>query len=229
MPVLVDTARTTASSLEPCSRPETPSSVLSNLLEAGRGPLLIYVKLYAGRALQQHHHSGDRSSSSCETWPDWFAASARADNTESRSWEVHMDSPSSPVGSSAYLESLMRAGQQSMKQFDDALASAMGVEGKPATGDASSPFAVAANLQRQYWSQIVDFWKGILVKGSATGAQPSAPRQALPGRGLASLALLRTYQAVLPDDLQAIGRARRSSPGRRKIKAPASLLRASIH
>ena len=67
----------------------------------------------------------------------------------------------------------MRAGQQSMKQFDDALASAMGVEGKPAARDASSPFAVAANLQRQYWSQIVDFWKGILVMGSATGAQPS--------------------------------------------------------
>ena len=84
-----------------------------------------------------------------------------------------MDSSSSPDGSSASLESLMRAGQQSMKQFDDALASAMGVEGKPATRDASSPFAVAANLQRQYWSQIVDFWKGILVMGSATGAQPS--------------------------------------------------------
>ena len=50
MPVLVDTARTTALSLEPCSRPENAaSSVLSNLLEAGRGPLLIYVKLYAGR------------------------------------------------------------------------------------------------------------------------------------------------------------------------------------
>ncbi len=84
-----------------------------------------------------------------------------------------MDSPSSPDGSSEYLESLMRAGQQSMKQFDDALASAMGVEGKPATRDASSPFAIAANLQRQYWSQVVDFWKGILLMGSATGAQPS--------------------------------------------------------
>ena len=44
-----------------------------------------------------------------------------------------MNSSSSPNGSSAYLESLMRAGQQSMKQFDDALASAMGVEGKPPT------------------------------------------------------------------------------------------------
>ena len=85
-----------------------------------------------------------------------------------------MDSSSSPGGSSAYLESLMRAGQQSMKQFDDALASAMGVVGKPATGDASSPFAVVANLQWQYWSQIADFWKGILVKRSEAGAQPSS-------------------------------------------------------
>src|SRR5260370_285260 len=84
-----------------------------------------------------------------------------------------MNSSSSPSGSSAYLESLMRAGQQSMKQFDDALASAMGVEGKPATREDSSPFAVAANLQRRYWSQILDFWKGVLVNPSAAGAQPS--------------------------------------------------------
>ena len=84
-----------------------------------------------------------------------------------------MDSPSSPIGSSAYLESLMRAGQQSMKQFDDALVSAMGVEDVPATRDASSPFAVAANMQRQYWSQIADFWRGILVKRPETGTRPS--------------------------------------------------------
>src|SRR6476619_3343815 len=84
-----------------------------------------------------------------------------------------MASSSSPGGSSAYLESLMRAGQQSMKQFDDALASAMGVEGKLAMRDASSPFAVAANLQRLYWSQIVDFWKGTLGNPSAAGSRPS--------------------------------------------------------
>ena len=85
-----------------------------------------------------------------------------------------MNNSSFPGDSSAYLESLMRAGQQSMKQFDDALASAMGVVGKPATGDASSPFAVVANLQWQYWSQIADFWKGILVKRSEAGAQSSS-------------------------------------------------------
>jgi polyhydroxyalkanoate synthase subunit PhaC len=84
-----------------------------------------------------------------------------------------MDSSSSPGGSSAYFESLMRAGQQSMKQFDDALVSAIGVEDKPAPRDDTSPLSVAANLQRQYWSQIADFWKGILFNGSATGARPS--------------------------------------------------------
>src|SRR6266850_1831353 len=94
-------------------------------------------------------------------------------NAQSSSWEVHMDSSSSPSGSSAYFESLMRAGQQSMKQFDDALASAMGVEGKGSTREDRSPFAVAANLQQQYWSQIVGFWKDILFNASATGAQPA--------------------------------------------------------
>jgi polyhydroxyalkanoate synthase subunit PhaC len=84
-----------------------------------------------------------------------------------------MDSPSSPGGSSAYFEGLMRAGQQSMKQFDDALASAMGVEGQAATREDSSPFAVVADLQRQYWSQIMGFWKDILFNTSAAGAQPA--------------------------------------------------------
>ena len=81
-----------------------------------------------------------------------------------------LDSSSTSSGSSAYFESLMRAGQQSMKQFDDAIVSAMGIEGKsPARGDA---FAVAANLQRQFWSPIVEFWKGALVNASAKGARP---------------------------------------------------------
>ena len=84
-----------------------------------------------------------------------------------------MASSSSPNGSSAYLESLRSAGQQSMKQFDDAIASVMGVEEKPATQDASSPFAVVANLQRQYWSQVMDLWKGALVGKSGMGTQPS--------------------------------------------------------
>ena len=84
-----------------------------------------------------------------------------------------MTSSPTPNGSSAYLESLMRAGQQSMKQFDDALVSAMGVEGKPPTGSELSPFAFTANLQRQFWSPIVEFWKGALGNTSAAGSRRS--------------------------------------------------------
>ncbi len=84
-----------------------------------------------------------------------------------------LDRSPSVDGSSAYLEGLMRAGQQSMKQFDDALASVKDVEEKPALRHAVWPFAVVANLQRQYWSQVMDFWKGFLVNGSATGTQRS--------------------------------------------------------
>ena len=81
-----------------------------------------------------------------------------------------MGSSSSPTGSSAYLESLMRAGQRSMKQFDDALVSAMGVEDKPLTRGDSGPFVFTANLQRQFWSPIVEFWKGTLGNASAAGS-----------------------------------------------------------
>ena len=83
-----------------------------------------------------------------------------------------MVSSSSPSGSSTYFESLMQAGQQSMKQFDDALVSAMGVEGKPPARGDSGPFGIAVDLQRQLWSPIVEFWKGSLGNASAPGAQP---------------------------------------------------------
>ena len=83
-----------------------------------------------------------------------------------------MVSSSSPSGSSTYFESLMQAGQQSMKQFDDALVSAMGVEGKPSTLGDSGPFGIAVDLQRQFWSPIVELWKGSLGNASAPGAQP---------------------------------------------------------
>ena len=53
-----------------------------------------------------------------------------------------MDKIPSPSDPSAYLESLMKAGQQSMKQFDDALATALGVQGKSSSiGQVVSPIA----------------------------------------------------------------------------------------
>ena len=88
-----------------------------------------------------------------------------------------MDHPSSATGISEYYESLMRAGQQATKQFDDALASAMGVGTKPAEGEGKSPYTIAAELQKQYWSQVMGFWKGAFPVQSTAGAQPPRDRR----------------------------------------------------
>ena len=84
-----------------------------------------------------------------------------------------MDRSSSATGMPDYFQSLMKAGEQAAKQFDDALVSAIGVEAKPAERGDRSPFAVATDLQKLYWSQITGFWNGILPNSSAAGSQPS--------------------------------------------------------
>jgi polyhydroxyalkanoate synthase subunit PhaC len=85
---------------------------------------------------------------------------------------------SSPLSDpSAYLESLKRAGEQAMKQFDDALVGAMGVEGKSGNGDAPSAMALAADMQRLYWSPVMDFWSAFLVGGDGSAAGKSADRR----------------------------------------------------
>ncbi|WMT74489.1 class I poly(R)-hydroxyalkanoic acid synthase [Bradyrhizobium sp. Ash2021] len=83
-----------------------------------------------------------------------------------------MESRSSQNDPSAYLGSLMRAGQEATKHFDDALTAAMGV-GKPASGG-TSPVAVTANLQQLYWSPILDFWRGFLNGKPAPNAESPA-------------------------------------------------------
>jgi poly[(R)-3-hydroxyalkanoate] polymerase subunit PhaC len=89
-----------------------------------------------------------------------------------------MATPFLQGGPSIYLESLMHAGQQATKQIDEAFAAAMGVEGKPPESGERSTFAVAADLQQQYWSPVLDFWRGFLDDKSARGSDPStrAPR-----------------------------------------------------
>src|SRR3954454_15620492 len=82
-----------------------------------------------------------------------------------------MGSPSSQSDPSANLESLMRAGQQATKQFDDALTAAMGVVSKPATGEERSSAAVTAGLQQMYWSPILDFWRGFIHGRPAPNAE----------------------------------------------------------
>jgi polyhydroxyalkanoate synthase subunit PhaC len=61
-----------------------------------------------------------------------------------------MDRNPSPNDPAQYLENLMQAGQQSIKQFDDALAAAMGVRvsDAPPRGQVFSPFAFAMDSVR---------------------------------------------------------------------------------
>ncbi len=90
-----------------------------------------------------------------------------------------MGNQSSTTSPSDYLESLMRAGEAANKHFDDALAAAMGVEGKPAVAEPVSPLLAAASMQQQYWTPILDFWRGFFQAKSAVGADASAQ----PSRG----------------------------------------------
>jgi polyhydroxyalkanoate synthase len=71
-----------------------------------------------------------------------------------------------------YLESLMRAGQDAMKQFDDALASAAGVGSKEYALSAGIffPFALMADLQREYFMQLWQVWNATFLKHAAGGA-----------------------------------------------------------
>ena len=71
-----------------------------------------------------------------------------------------MDRSPSPNDPTQYLENLMHAGQQSIKQFDDALAASMGVRrNSAAPGDqVFSPFAFAMDMQRDYFTQFWRFW-----------------------------------------------------------------------
>ncbi len=83
-----------------------------------------------------------------------------------------MGNPSLQSDPSAYLENLMRAGQEATQHFDDALAAAMGVVGRPANSDGKSPVAVTALVPQLYWSPILDFWRGFLDGKPAADAEP---------------------------------------------------------
>jgi polyhydroxyalkanoate synthase len=74
-----------------------------------------------------------------------------------------------------YLENLMRAGQDATKQFDDALALAMGVHGEEQSSSAHLffPFALIADLQREYFKQLWRFWNSMFLQTFAGGAHSS--------------------------------------------------------
>src|SRR5438093_10547413 len=82
-----------------------------------------------------------------------------------------MTSTPPPVDAQDYLENLMRAGQDAMKQFDDALVSAAGV----GTRDSSAsrhlffPFAQIMDLQREYLKQLWQVWNSMFLQTFAGG------------------------------------------------------------
>ena len=82
-----------------------------------------------------------------------------------------MDRSPSPNDPTQYLESLMHAGQQSIKQFDDALAAAMGVRGNNAApgGQVFSPFAFAMDMQRDYFTLFWRFWNAAFIAAISGG------------------------------------------------------------
>jgi polyhydroxyalkanoate synthase len=83
-----------------------------------------------------------------------------------------------PVDAQRSLESLMRAGQDAMKQFDDALVSAAGV-GTQESLSSERPFflfTLFADLQRDYFKQIWQFWNGAFLRTFAGGTHSDIAR-----------------------------------------------------
>ena len=82
------------------------------------------------------------------------------------------------VDAQGYLESLMRAGQDAMKQFDDALVSAAGVGTKdsPSSGRPLFPFTFFADLQREYFKQLWQLWNRAFLQTFAGGAHSDIAR-----------------------------------------------------
>jgi polyhydroxyalkanoate synthase len=93
-----------------------------------------------------------------------------------------MDNAASFVNDpSVYLRTLMQAGQQSEKQFDDALALAMGVGREGVSADAvSSPVTFVAELHREYLLHLFRFWAEAFSQMLTLVGVPSSVE---PGRG----------------------------------------------
>ncbi len=83
-----------------------------------------------------------------------------------------MTSPRPSDDAQGYLESLMRAGQDAMKQFDDTLVSVAGVGTKDHRTSSGQffPFSLFADLQREYFRQLWRFWNSVFLQNFAGGA-----------------------------------------------------------
>jgi polyhydroxyalkanoate synthase subunit PhaC len=77
----------------------------------------------------------------------------------------------SPADLSGYLESLMQAGQQSIREFDDALAASLRVEGKSSSpiDQTVSPFTFAIDMQRNYLTQFWQAWNAAVIRTISPG------------------------------------------------------------
>src|ERR1700704_2977006 len=85
-----------------------------------------------------------------------------------------MTNTPSSTDATTYFENLMRAGQDATKQFDDALALAMGVQGEEKPSSAQFfPFALIADLQREYFKQLWRLWNSMFLQMFAGGAHSS--------------------------------------------------------
>ena len=82
-----------------------------------------------------------------------------------------MTSPGPSGDAQGYLESLMRAGQDAMKQFDDALVSVAGVGTKDHRTSSGQffPFTLFVDLQREYFTQLWRFWNSVFLQNFAGG------------------------------------------------------------
>src|ERR1700682_1373374 len=82
-----------------------------------------------------------------------------------------MTSTPPPVDAEEYLENLMRAGQDAMKQFDDALVSAAGVGTKDSlsSGRLFFPFEWIAHLQRDYLKEVWRLWNAMFLQTYSGG------------------------------------------------------------
>jgi len=82
-----------------------------------------------------------------------------------------MTSTGPSIEAQDYLESLMHAGQDAMKQFDHALVSAAGVGTKESFSSSRHffPFALIADLQREYFKLPWRFWNAAFLQNFAGG------------------------------------------------------------
>ena len=77
----------------------------------------------------------------------------------------------SDADAKGYLENLVRAGQDAVKQLDDALATAAGVrsEESASSGRLFFPFGLIVDLQRGYLKQVWRLWNAMFLQTYSGG------------------------------------------------------------